>query len=284
MSTIFSDVLTRLRKDSGFPTAYRFYHDNGGAPVLLVSYRKYLLMEQGTILPVFDRLRRLSFALRLPAKSPQYNSLVIAWLRTMAGEDNYRDVLEPVISPKAEEKAGSPLHAALKKSMAENKYFMTPAQLAAAAASFDTYLCFVAMSAETGGYTVDELAGSLGLKRPAAAKAVKTLAVAKILKEATKGEYLCPMAAYSGIEAPSLRLLAPELRLKIMEYERQLAASGNTEWFSACTLRADASVFKGYMPLLQMSVDAATTYGITRKTAKSALYMIEGRVTRLRNF
>ena len=33
----------------------------------------------------------------------------------MAGEDNYRDVLEPVISPKAEEKAGSPLHAALKK-------------------------------------------------------------------------------------------------------------------------------------------------------------------------
>ena len=47
MATIFSDVLTQLRKDSGFATAYSFYHDNGGAPVLKVSYRKYLMMEQG---------------------------------------------------------------------------------------------------------------------------------------------------------------------------------------------------------------------------------------------
>ena len=168
--------------------------------------------------------------------------------------------------------------------MADNKYFMTPAQLAAVASSFDTYLCFVAMSAETGVYTVDELAKSLGLKKPAAVKAVKALAGAKILKEAKKGSYFCPMAAYSGIEAPSLQLIAPELRLKLREHERQLSASGNTEWFSACTLRADAAVFKGYMPMLQMSVDAATTYGITSKTAKSALYIIEGRITRLRNF
>ncbi|MCX5792578.1 MAG: hypothetical protein NTY45_10275 [Elusimicrobia bacterium] len=284
MATIFSDVLTQLRKDSGFATAYSFYHANGGAPVLKVSYRKYLMMEQGKILPVFDRLRRLSFALRLPAKSTQYNCLIIAWLRTMAGEDNYRDVLEPVISPKAEEKAGSPLHSALKKSLAGNKYFMTPAQLAAVASSFDTYICFVAMSAETGVYTVDELGKSLGLKKAAAIKAVKTLAGAKIIKEEKKGACLCPMAAYSSIEAPSLQLIAPELRLKLMQYERQLSASGNTEWSGGCILRADSAVFRGYMPLLQMSVDAATTYGITHKTDKSALYMVEGQITRLRNF
>lgn len=32
MGTLFSDTLKRLRKESGFSTAYRFYHDNGGAP------------------------------------------------------------------------------------------------------------------------------------------------------------------------------------------------------------------------------------------------------------
>ncbi|MCX5785886.1 MAG: hypothetical protein NTX59_09365 [Elusimicrobia bacterium] len=284
MATIFSDVLTQLRKDNGFSTAYSFYHDNGGAPVLMVSYRKYLLMEQGKILPVIDRLRRLFFALRLHPQSPQANSLVVAWLKTMAGEDNYRDILEPIVSSKAEVKGVSPLHTALKKSMADNKYFMSPDQLAVVVSSFDTYLCYLAMSSETGVCTVDALAKSLSINKTAVTKAVKSLAGAKILKEVKKGAYKCPLSSYSSVDFPHMDLMAADVRGKLKEYMRQLAASGNTEWFSACTIRADAAVFKGYIPLLQMSVHAAKTYEISQKTNKSALFMVEGRVTKLRDF
>ncbi|MCX5792210.1 MAG: hypothetical protein NTY45_08360 [Elusimicrobia bacterium] len=284
MATIFSEVLTQLRRDSGFSSAYSFYHDNGGAPVLMVSYRKYLLMEQGKILPVIDRLRRLFFALRLPPQSPQANTLVVAWLKTMAGEDNYRDILEPIVSPKAEVKVGSSLHEALKKSLADNKYFMSPFQFAAVVSSFDTYLCYLAMSSETGIYTVAELAKSLKLDKTAVAKAVKSLAEAKLLQKVRQGAYKCPLSSYSSVDFPHMDLMAPGVRGKLKEYMSKLAASGNTEWFTACTIRADAAAFKGYTPLLQMSVHAAKTYEISQKTDTSALYTIEGRITRLRDF
>lgn len=284
MATIFSNVLTQLRKDNGFATAYSFYHANGGAPVLQVSYRKYLLVEQGKILPVIDKLRRLSFALRLTPQSPQAHSLVIAWLKTMAGEDNYRDVLEHIISSKAVVKGDSPVHEVLKKSLAGNKYFMTPAQLAAVVASFDTYLCYMAMSSETGTYTVKELAKSLELKKPAAAKAMKTLAAAKIVKEVKKEVYKCPLSAYSSVDMPHMSLMVPEVRNKLEAYMTKLEASGQKEWSTTLIVRADAPVFNGYSPMLQMGVHSSKTYEISHKTEKSALYYVEGRITKLRDF
>ncbi len=284
MATIFSEVLTQLRKDSGFATAYSFYHANGGAPVLQVSYRKYLMMEQGKILPIIDRLRRLSFALRLTPQSPQAHRLVIAWLKTMAGEDNYRDVMEPIISSKAEIKGASPVHEALKKSLADNKYFMTPAQLAAVVTNFYTYLCYMAMSSETGTYTVEELAKSLELKKPDAAKAMKILAAAKIVKEIKSGVYRCPLSAYSSVDMPHMSLMAPEVRNKLEAYMGKLKASGQKEWSTTLTVRADAPVFNGYSPMLQIGVHSSKTYEISHKTEKSALYYVEGRITKLRDF
>lgn len=56
MATIFSEMLVKLRKAAGFSTAYRFYHDSGGAGMLKISYRKYLLLEQGQSLPSADKL------------------------------------------------------------------------------------------------------------------------------------------------------------------------------------------------------------------------------------
>ena len=65
MATLFSETLTRLRREAGFPTAYRFFHDNCGAKVLGMGYRKYLLMEQGKILPLFKHLRAFVAGLRI---------------------------------------------------------------------------------------------------------------------------------------------------------------------------------------------------------------------------
>ena len=86
MATIFSDTLNKLRRESGFPTAYRFFHDNGGDKVLGMCYRKYLMMEQGRILPLFKHLRGFIFGLRLVTGSlPMPEILLRAWLKTMSG-------------------------------------------------------------------------------------------------------------------------------------------------------------------------------------------------------
>ena len=56
MSTAFSETLCRIRAAEGFPTAYRFFHDNGGTQVLGFTYRQYLRMEQGKNLPECQKL------------------------------------------------------------------------------------------------------------------------------------------------------------------------------------------------------------------------------------
>lgn len=73
METIFSRQLTAARKSAGFSTAYRFYHDNGGQAILKLTYRNYLRLEQGLILPVPEKLGVLLFALRLTHGSPEAN-------------------------------------------------------------------------------------------------------------------------------------------------------------------------------------------------------------------
>ena len=101
MATIFSETLVKLRKAAGFPTAYRFYHDNGGAAALKVTYRNYLMMEQGHSLPVAVRLERLLIGLRLLRATPESRELTLAWLKTMLGEELNSRLIEPLLAAPA---------------------------------------------------------------------------------------------------------------------------------------------------------------------------------------
>lgn len=283
MGTIFSEVLTKLRREAGFPTAYGFYTANGGTPVLKITYRKYLLYEQGKELPAIEKLLRLFFALRLVPKSFQANELVLAWLKAMAGEEAFKHILQPLISEKAEVSKLSPLHKAVKRALAENKYQLSPAQFGAILADRDTYLCFLALSKDTGLWSVEGLAGALELEKSAAAGAVKVLAEVKILKEVKKGFYKCPLASCK-IVYPPLNVVEPALRARLDAYHKELAASGSCRLLHGCVVRADAAAFQEFFPLMTLNISTAQTYSITEKTEKSALFWVEGKITRLRNF
>jgi hypothetical protein len=283
MSTPFSETLVKLRAEAGFASAYQFFHDNGGPAVLGLTYRRYVLIEQGRNLPLMDKLKKLFYALRLVPQSPNANALMVAWLRTMAGEDNYNDLLRPVIAPAAESKGVSPLHKAVEKSLANDKYYVKPEQFLAVLSSFEAYLCFHAMLSETGAWKIEDLAKALQAELPKVKEAMRQLAAAKLMKEVRKGVYKCPMAG-ATIETPQMNLLGKAAIEKMKAYNRQLITSGRNEWYSTCMLRADGPAFKGYLPVLNMAVHTAGAYEIKRKTPGSALFLIEGRITRLRDF
>ena len=283
MSTIFSETLTRLRKEAGFPTAYRFYHNNGGQPVLKVSYRKYLLMEQGKLLPLFPRLHRIIFTLRYVQRSAPANELVSAWLRTMAGAEAFRDLLEPILSIKTETAGLSPLHKAVSRALADKKFYITPQQFSVIVAGADNYLCYLAMSGDSGVWKTEDLAEKLKLKKPAAAKALKELAGVKILKEVKKGSYACPFAA-EMVETPQLNTLDEALVAKYKKCREAVIASGTREWARTGIIRADATAFRNFYPLMSLNMSTAATYAITEKTDRSALFAIIGRVVKIRDF
>ena len=283
MGTLFSDTLVRLRKEAGFPTAYRFYYDCGGAPALKVSYRKYLLMEQGKILPVIGRLQKLSQYLRILPGAPSANELAVAWLKTMAGEEVYSDVFEPLISYRPGEGALPPADKALRRALAEKKYTMTPGQFAATLSSFETYKCSMAMESDTGVWSAADIAKALRLKPSAALRSLRELVKAGLAKEVKKGSFRS-LVAGRMVQCPDLAGIDPGLRLKQKDYFKRLETDGSLEYASTGVLRADGLALRSYFPLMCANVEASGAYAITGKTERSAFYYVVGKVVRLWDF
>jgi len=282
MGTVFSETLTRLRAENGFPTAYRFYHDNGGAPVLKISYRKYLLIEQGKNLPEAQRLPTLLVALRLPQNTPAAAELVAAWLRTLAGEEVYTDLLKPMLA-QAPVPAAAPLGQALRRSIAGKKYHMTEAQVLATLSSFEAYKCGIVLENDGGAWTAEELAKTLRIKRTEAQKALKDFAAAGLAKEVKKGSYKSRVAGQM-VEYPSVLSLRQEVREKVRGYIKRLEQESPAEYSSMGLFRADALALKGYYPLLKSTVEASHAYSTVKKTNSSAAFFVIGRVLKMWDF
>jgi len=282
MGTIFSETLTRLRKEGGFPTAYRFYHDNGGGPVLKVSYRKYLLMEKGKNLPGVERLPKLLVALRLPQNTPAARELVAAWLRTLAGEEVYSDIFDPLLV-KAEAAAVTPAEQALRRSIAEKKYYLTEAQVRATLSSFEAYKCAFVLENDCGAWTAEELAKVLKIKKSEAQRALKDFAAAGLARELKKGVYKSRIAGQM-VEYPSVLAMRQEVREKVRGYIKRLEQESSAEYSSMGLFRADSLTLKGYYPMLKSTVQASHAYSTVKKTNGSAAFFVIGRVLKMWDF
>ncbi len=268
--------------ESGFPTAYRFYHDNGGAPVLKISYRKYLLIEQGKNLPEALRLPKLLVALRLPQNTPAATELVTAWLETMAGEEVYADLIKPLLT-QVPVPAIAPMGQALRRSIAAKKYHMTEAQVLATLASFETYKCSIVLENDDGAWTKERLAKTLRIKKAEAQKALKDFAAAELAKEVKKGIYRSRIAGQM-VEYPPLLALRPEVREKVRSYIKRLEQESHPEYSAMGLFRGDSLAFKGYYPLLKSTIEASHAYSTMKKTSNSAAFFVIGRVLKMWDF
>ena len=277
MKTIFSEALIRSRKAAGFPTAYRFYHDNGGKPGLTFSYRKYLLFEQGEALPSPQVLLRVSLALKLIPQSPPAGRLAAAWLKTTAGEEAYGFVFEPFISIKEETPGLSPAHKALGRLI--KKRPVSVAQACAILASYEHYHSFIVLLHEEGALTREALAKAAGLKKPAAAGILADFVKSGLVKKLRGGAY--KGFGDSILELPRAELLPPGLNDRMRGYQAKLLAAGSPAWRRLNVIRADAVELAAFYPLLSLTMSAASAYETGEKTGKSAVFAIESRVVKL---
>lgn len=283
MATIFSETLVRLRKEAGFPTAYRFYHDNGGVPFFKVSYRNYLMMEQGRNLPVLGRLARILMGLRIPERTPEARELTLAWLRTMAGEESYTDLLEPLLGGAAPARSASPTEAALRRTLADRKFHITGPQILATVSSFEAYKCFFVMETDSGVWTAEALAKALGIKKTEADRALKSFLKVGLVKAEGKGGYRSKLAGQL-VEYPAGPAFPPAVLGKIKEYYKRLETESPMEFGTAGMVRADADALRGFYPMLKSSVEASYAFSTTSKTKKSAGFFVSAKVHRLWDF
>lgn len=282
MATIFSETLVRLRKEAGYATAYRYFHDNGGAKFFNVSYRNYLMMEQGRNLPVLGRLVKLLVGLHMPIATPAARELTLAWLRAMAGEEPYADLLEPLLAHGAPAGALNPAEEALRRSLAGKKYHITMPQILATISSFETYKCFFVIETDGGAWTPEALAAAVGIKVPAAARALKDFLKTGLVK--AEGKKYRSRLAGMLVEYPDAPAIPREVLGKIKEYQGRLERESRVEFGVSGLLRADSDALRGYYPMLKSAVEASYAFSTTKKTAKSAGFFVVSRVHRLWNF
>jgi len=283
MGTIFSETLVKLRKEAGFKTAYSFFHDNGGKGVLKASYRMYLLIEQGKRLPPFKNLGTYIFALRLSSKSHAAMELTAAWLKTTHGEEDFAQLIEPFFKIPQEQSISSPLHKATKMLLAQKKFYISPEQLKVIVTDRTTSLCWTALFHDTGTWTPKALAAEIGLSPAVAEKNMRMLALVKLLKRMKDGTYKCPLAG-AMVEYPHANNMDPDIRKKFQTIYDEMISSGEPIVIRGGVLRASLPEFSNCFPLLAMNVSIAKAYAITKKQKYSALFAVECKVTKIRDF
>lgn len=281
METFFSELLGRLRKEAGFPTAYRFYHDNGGKPVLKFSYRTYLLFEQGEALPPPEALSRISVALKLIPKSPPAGALAAAWLRTTAGEESYAALFEPFISVKTETPGLSPMHKAMGKFV--KKTPISVEQSVLILSTYDHYRAFLVLANDEGNWSAETLAGTTGIKAAAAGKILAAFTKKGLICRVKEGVYTFRDNGMI-LEFPRAEIMPPGLNDRMRGHQARMLSGGSLAWRRMNVLRADAQELNAFFPVLSLSMSAATGYGVAEKTKRSAMFAIESRVVKLFDF
>ena len=274
-------MLVKLRKDAGFVTAYKFFYDNGGDKVLGMCYRKYLMMEQGRFLPQFKHLRAFIYGLHLQNRSAAANGLADAWLRTMAGEELYGEILAPLFAEKQAALAQSPSNRALKEALNNKKIYLTPAQMDVLSPDLQTYRCYLLLSNDTDVWTAERLAEVSGLKKIAAEKLLKKFLAAKLLRKAGPG-YRCHLSD-AMVESPHSSLARAAFE-RIRDFQREMVASGTQTHRRYGLLRADEHNLAEFYPMMDAGLSSAHFYAIHKKTPKSALFMVEAKTVKLMDF
>jgi hypothetical protein len=283
MGTIFSELLVKLRKDAGFATAYRFFHDNGGKPVLNFSYRKYLLWEQGKTLPPVNSIARLTTALQLPPESGPLGGFVASWLKTMAGPEAYNEVFKPFIAAREDTPGMSPLHKAMNRVLNDKKYPISVEKAVVILATCEHYKAFLFITNDSGVWSEEILAKTIEIGKGAASKIVQDFLRIGLLKKERSGLLKCHLLGCM-VEFPRAEIMPAGYGDRMGRYQKEMLDSGVGVWRRLGFIRADSRELSGFFPMMNLNVSTAHTYSITEKTEHSAMFGVEGRVVKLRDF
>jgi predicted transcriptional regulator len=287
MSTLFSETLSRFREDSGFRTAYQFYHKCGGQQAFNLTYRNYLKIENGTSLPQADKLKTFIKLLpNLRKNSKETEELVTAWLKSSLGGENFDFLIAPLISQKNDQTSLPLMQEALKKSLVKNTYPVSIKEMAVIVKTPANYFCNIVLSNDTGTWTKEQLAKTLNMDEKAISQALKDLIKIHFVKE-TKKDNFTHMHIGKSLECSSYHTLPENVKTIYNNKDKFIADmenNGKHIFSRRGILRVDEKAFNAFINLLKENIDIAKAYNITRKTQNSACIMLEAHITKLFQF
>ena len=277
--TRFSRVLIRLRQDQGFSSAYAFYQQRGGKRVFGLSFTNYLSFERGKSLPQGPRLTALVSALGLTPMSPGARQLVYAYIHDILGSE---DLLKAVVvsSPDPAPASWQVAESAARQALSQRAVQLTLEQYAALAHDPLAYACHVVLCNTKGWIEKSELSAMVGQTGKAFEAALKRLAAVKLCQSAG-AKARSPLAG-SYVVPPAITPSTAGIYARLQAFRKQwVQSSGKTGFSRYLILRAPEAKFSGYLPHLADVVSMSALYGDVNRADDSAMFLVEGRITKI---
>ncbi|MBI3554585.1 MAG: hypothetical protein HY077_18990 [Elusimicrobia bacterium] len=277
--TQFSRVLIGLRQAQGFATAYAFYQARGAKKVFGLSFTNYLSFERGKSLPQGPRLSALVSALGLSALSPGTRQLLYAYFRDILGSD---ELLKALASGSPDPAPGSwqVAESATRQAISQRSHQLTLQQYQALADDRGVYACHVVLANTKGWVDKAELSAQVGLSGKALEAALKALKAAG-LAELGPGRARSPLAG-QYVVPPVITPATAGVYARLQAYRNEwVKGTGKVNFSRYLILRAPEAKFSGYLPHMADVVSMSALYGDVNRCEDSAMYLVEGRVTKL---
>lgn len=279
----FSAALSFLRREAGYPTAYRFYHRNGGRRHFGFTYVHYLRLEKGAKAPRAEYFGAILKALRLAPVQEGAKALFRAYLRDLLGSEEAFELIVGGVA-KAPEVAPTVAEGGYERLRREHTVHMSPAMFEAVARDRVSYWTSELLLNDGGSWSAKDIRARLDCSESEAASALKNLKKAKLLRETSPGRYKTRQPGKFWTFPGRTSGMEPLLD-RVRGYWEDMAKRESGHFGERLELvRASAATMRQYMSALHRAVDEANLAAVHGPGHDTALFLIEGRVRRLLPF
>ena len=273
-------MLARLRVEQGFSSAYSFYNNRGGRKAFSVAFANYLKMEKCLSLPKGRSLEAIVSALGLSPESAGVRELLLAYLGELLGSDRLLAGLKTAPSTDPAPISWLLAENAVRQAVGQRSVQLKLRQYEALAADARSYACHVILANTNGGMAKKDLAAMTGLGPKDLEAALGKLRSAGLAKT-TAASASSPLAG-KFIAPPEITPALAGVYARLQEYRREwVSRHGKAVENRYLILRASQAKFAQYRTHLADVVAMSAFYGDVAPGPDSAMYLVEGRATRI---
>ena len=273
-SKAFGIVLSRIRKEQGFPSAHQFFRGVGGSKSLGFAFVSYWDMERGKKLPKSWRLKAIMAALSIDQHSSKAKELVRAYFKALSGSD---ELIEIIAAPDAvrtnlpgRELAEAAVHAALDL----RRVNLTMEQWKLCARDMKTFICQYFLVNTSGWVTVRELAEATRLKPAAVKTALKTLASGGLV--VLSGDKVQSPFAKRMVELLPATPATADIKAALRGHLNKWVEGSRRIDSKRITVRMSKANIATYRQHLEKAVELASIYSNTEENRQdSAIYLVD---------
>jgi hypothetical protein len=280
----FSEALLSLRREAGFPSAYRFYHRNGGRRHFGFTYVHYLRLEKGAKAPRSEAFGAILKALRLAPAAEGARLMFRAYLLDVLGSPEAYELVVGAVSKSVPTVSPTRAEGGFELLKREHLMHMSVEQFTAVSQDEASYWTSELLLNDGESWTSKDVADRLGCSLKDAASALERLTKAKLLRSTSTDRWKTREPGKFWTFPGRSKGMEPLLDRVRGFWDAMAKRRGGPFGERLELVRASSSVMRQYMNALHRAVDEANLAATHSKGEDTALFLIEGRVRRLLPF